>query len=143
MQRIIILSVLLILFQITGFCQNIQKDSIQGDFIEFGSGGGFSGASKNYVLTRSGDLYFVKNILADANTLEYLKKIKSCTARKIFSYAKKKQLTTLTYNEPGNLFHYITLSINNKKNHIVWGSSTATTPPTIITLSTKLHNLLQ
>lgn len=143
MQRIIILSVLLIVFSATGFCQNIQKDSIQGDFIEFGSGGGFSGASKNYVLTRSGDLYFIENILADANTLVHLKKIKSCAAKKIFSYAKKKKITTLTYNEPGNLFHYITLSINNKKNNLVWGSSNSTTPPTIITLSSKLHNLLQ
>ena len=142
MQRILILSVLLITFTVCGFCQNIHKDSIQGDFIEFGSGGGFTGESKNYILTRSGDLYFIKNILADANTLVHLKKIKSCTAKKIFSYAEKKKVTALTYNEPGNLFHYITLSIHNKKNRIVWGSSNSTTPENIIILSNKLHNVL-
>jgi hypothetical protein len=143
MQRIFILSVLLIAFTITGICQTIQKDSIQGDYIEFGSGGGFSGASKNYVLTRSGDIYFIKNILADANTLVHLKKAKSCYTKKIFSYVKKKKITELTYNEPGNVFHYMTLSINNNKNRLVWGSSSTTPPENIITLSTKLHNLLQ
>lgn len=142
MHKIIILSVLLVAFNICGFCQNIHKDSIQGNFIEFGSGGGFSGESKNYVLTESGDLYFIKNILADANTLVYLKKIKSCYSKKIFRYAKKKKITELMYNEPGNIFHYMTLSINNKKNHLVWGSSKSTTPVTIITLSTKLYNVL-
>ena len=142
MPRIIILLVLLIAFNGSGFCQTIHKDSVQGDFIEFGSGGGFSGKSKNYLLTRSGDIYFIENILADANTLVYLKKTKSCTVKKIFRYAKKQKITELTYNEPGNLFHYITLSINNKKNRLVWGSSNSTTPSTIITLSTKLYNVL-
>lgn len=142
MHRIIILLVLLIVFNVTGFGQNIRRDSIQGDFIEFGSGGGFSGESKNYILTRSGEIYFIKNILADANTLVHLKTVKKCTAKKIFCYAKKKKIPELTYNEPGNLFHYITLSINKKENRLVWGNNNSTTPSSIITLSTKLYNLL-
>jgi hypothetical protein len=142
MQRVIILSVLLMALQIRVFGQSIHKDSIKGNFIEFGNGGGFTGQSKNYVLTRSGDLYFIKNILADEHTLEYLKKVKSCTVKKIFRYAEKNKITELRYNNPGNLFQYMTLIINNKTNRLVWESSDSATPENIITLYTRLYNLL-
>ncbi|WP_018342589.1 hypothetical protein [Cytophaga aurantiaca] len=126
-----------------GLCQTLHKDSIKTDYIEFGSGGGFSGASKNYLLTPSGDLYTFKNMLTDANTLTYIKKVKKCTAKKIFSYANKKQIIErYSYNEPGNMYQYITLSVKNKKKNFVWGSSTSTPPAVIQTLSSKLNNLL-
>lgn len=142
MRRAIILSVLLMALQICAFSQSIQKDSIKGDYVEFGNGGGFTGQSQNYVLTRSGDLYFIKNILADEHALEYLKKVKSYTVKKIFRYAEKNKITELRYNDPGNLFQYITLTINNKTNHLVWRNSESTTPKNITTLYTRLYNLL-
>jgi hypothetical protein len=142
MYKLIILSVLLIAFQTNSLCQTLHKDSIKTDYIEFGKGGGFSGASKNYLLTQTGDLYSLPNILTDPNALVYLKKIKTSTTKQVFNYAKKKKLTELTYNKPGNLFHYMTLSINNKKKNLVWESSDSATPLTITTLSTKLYNLL-
>jgi len=142
MQKTIILSILVIVFNLRIFSQTTHKDSIHVDFIEFGSGGGFSGESKNYVLTQAGDLFSIKNMLADANSLVFLKKIKSCTAKKIFYFTKKKKIIETTYNEPGNIYQYITLYINNKKKNLVWGSSNSTPPQHIITLSTKLYNLL-
>jgi len=142
MQKIIILCILLIVFYVPVFSQNIHKDSIKVHVIEFGSGGGFSGKSKNFVLTKTGELYSVENILTDANALVYQKKIKACTARKIFNYAKKNKIIDIVYNEPGNLYHYITLSLKNKTNNLVWGSSNSTPSENIITLSTKLNNLL-
>jgi len=142
MQKIIILSILLIVFNVSVFSQTIYKDSINTDFIEFGTGGGFSGESKNYVLTQTGELYIIKNILTDKNSLVYLKKIKSCSVKKIFKFTNKKKIIEIRYNEPGNIFHYIQLSINNKKNNLVWGSTNSTPPENVIILSTKLYNLL-
>lgn len=142
MYKLFILSLFLITFQVTGLCQTIRKDSIKTNYIEFGSGGGFSGASKNYILTQSGELYKIKNILADGNTLTYLKKIKNRTLRKIFRYVEKEGIDGLTYNEPGNIYHYITISLNTKKNHLVWSDHNAATPEKIRILSIKLNNLL-
>lgn len=142
MYKLIIFSVLLIALQVPGLSQSLHKDSIKTDYIEFGTGGGFSGASKDYLLTSSGDLYTFKNMLTDANTLTYIKKIKKCTAKKIFSYVKKKKIIELSCNEPGNMYQYIHLSINNKKKNFVWGSTTSTPPAPLQTLSSKLNNLL-
>ena len=142
MKKLIIICILLIVFYVPVFSQNIHKDSIKVNVIEFGSGGGFIGTSKNYVLAKTGELYSVENILSDTNALVYLKKIKGCFVKKIFTYAKNKKIIDIVYNEPGNLYHYITLSFKNKTNNIVWGRSNSNPPENIITLSTKLNKLL-
>lgn len=132
----------LMYFSVIGYSQTLNKDSITTDYIEFGSGGGFTGISHNYLLTKTGCLYSIHRILTEPSTLSYIKTINTYDTRKIFNYIKKKQITSITYNEPGNISEYITTTIHNKKNSLVWSNSNSKTPQAIIRLSTKLYKLL-
>jgi hypothetical protein len=131
------------IFSINGYTQSVSKDSIQKDYIEFGKGGGFSGAVNGYILTKDGILYKVTNCIGDNNCpIDFIKNVKKSAVRKIFKYADKNKLLQTTYNQPGNTYSYITLSINRKKQTIIWGSTSDTPPQTITELSSKLFNLL-
>jgi len=131
-------------FSIGVYGQAVSKDSIQKDYIEFGKGGGFSGATNGYILTKDGDLYKIPDCsIGNENcAIVFIKKTTKKSARRIFKFADKNKLLQTTYNEPGNTYSYITLFINRKKQTITWGSTSGTPPQTVTELSSKLINLL-
>ena len=77
--------------------------------IQFGSGGGFTGEVKTYILT------------ADCKLFEEdkeLNKIKSKTTLEIFKEAQA--INEHSFNEPGNMYSFIEIKTKDKTNRIVW-----------------------
>ncbi|NQY10276.1 MAG: hypothetical protein HRT71_12285 [Flavobacteriales bacterium] len=79
------------------------------ELIEFGSGGGFTGLISVNTLTPE------SKILADGNEL---KEIDAHATLEI--YNESKELMGYKYNEPGNMYLFLTIKSNDKTNKIVW-----------------------
>lgn len=77
--------------------------------IQFGSGGGFTGEIKTYVLTADSKLF--------EKEME-LKKVDSRKTLELFNEAKG--LKDYKFNEPDNLYSFIEIRTKEKTNRIVW-----------------------
>jgi len=85
--------------------------------ISFGSGGGFSGISKDFTLDREGNLFKV-NVFTDEKTL--LKKIDKEKTAQIFEKVDDDHLRKYKVYKPGNTYKYITIKDGNKTLKKVW-----------------------
>ena len=77
--------------------------------IQFGYGGGFTGEIKTYKLTTDSKL-FVEVV--------QLKKISKKETLALFVQAK--ELKNINFNEPENMYSFITIKTKEKTNSIVW-----------------------
>lgn len=125
---------------ITKHSTNILTDSIHTPYIQFGSGGGFTGRSTDYILTRDGRLYAHTETLEGKNTDVFIKKISSCKTNKIFRYIDKKQVMNIILDDPGNTYSYIT--IKKTEVHTLTWNTTTILPKIVHDLNLSLHSLL-
>lgn len=77
--------------------------------INFGTGGGFTGEVKTYVLTTESKLL---------EKGKELKKVKSETTLSL--YNKALVVKDYSFNEPDNIYMFIEIKTNEKTNRIVW-----------------------
>ena len=98
--------------------RTIATDKLPATQIVFGHGGGFTGMVHEYALLENG--YIVK-IEKDTATQRIVKKIGKKKAATYFAAVDSMRLHTWLYNVPGNIYHYIVLKREGKKdNKIVW-----------------------
>ncbi|SFX75366.1 hypothetical protein [Cytophaga hutchinsonii] len=126
--------ILLLSITVKGYSQSIAADTTNKNYIEFGNGGGFTGAVKSHILTQEGNLFQLEN----QSGATFVKKIKHCKVKHIYRYVIKNNMAACVYNEPGNTYAFITIQLNKQTNKIIWNNSNILTPPTI----TKLYNKL-
>ena len=101
--------------------KKIATDKIPATQIVFGHGGGFTGMVHEYALLENG--YIVK-IQKDSATQRIVKKIGKKKAATYFADVDSMRLHTWLYDVPGNIYHYIILKREGKKdNKIVWDGS--------------------
>ena len=120
----------------------IIKNTILKDYIEFGQGGGFSGAAKSYILTKDGNLYSTQNSFIENSAVDFIKKVKKARTRAIFKFVDNNNINQIHYNEPENMYSFIYICINHKKHSIIWSNTSSTPPQSVTELSKKLNNLL-
>lgn len=135
----------LILMLFLGFfscTRTIATDKLPATQIVFGHGGGFTGMVHEYALLQNG--YIVK-IEKDNATQRIVKKIGKKKATTYFAEVDSMRLHTWLYDVPGNMYHYILLKRDGKKdNKIVWdgGGNDPRAPKNIEDFHKKLHREL-
>lgn len=87
--------------------------------IKFGHGGGFAGKETTFTLTKKGKLLKQDNIAAPSAEISKMKKSK---AKKFLKEITSLNFKNIQLNEPGNMYHFITLVENGKEYKSVWGS---------------------
>ena len=108
--------------------------------LSFGSGGGFTGAKKEYILLENGQLFY-KNSLVD--TLQEMPAIKSGQARKIFRELSALTLDTVKFNHPGNTYRYICHRRPGTEDRVTWGDLQHQVSPEIAAFYKKLDLLVR
>ncbi len=101
--------------------RTIATDKLPATQIVFGHGGGFTGKVHEYALLENG--YIVK-IEKDSATQRIVKKIGKKKADVHYAAVDSMRLHTWLYDVPGNIYHFIVLKREGKKdNKIVWDGS--------------------
>lgn len=118
--RIFLILTLLLTITIILACASQKKEetSMQAQYIYFGSGGGFSGLSKDFRLSANGHLEQKPNINADWGGIGDISK---ATTKQLFSQIELFDLEHTTHDYPGNRYHYIEVS-GAASNKITWGN---------------------
>ena len=114
-------SIVLIL---TLFCchKKLLMEKITMPHIAFGSGGGFTGAVKQYHLLEDGQI--VEEVkLKDSIEYKVVAEIGKRKAKDCFETVKKMQLDSLQFNQPSNRYYFISVPTKDTlvRNRIVWG----------------------
>ena len=99
----------------------IATEKLPATQIVFGHGGGFTGRVHEYALLQDGRIVHIQK---DSATQMIVKKIGKKKAAKFYAGVDSMRLHTWLYNVPGNVYHYVVLKQDGKKdNKIVWDGS--------------------
>ncbi len=101
-------------------CNSVQytPETLPDRQLHFGSGGGFAGATTEYVLLDNGQLF-----RHEPKGYEELPSAKAGMARRAFKQFYKMKLDTVNYQEPGNLYYFIRMQDKGKTYEITWGGN--------------------
>ena len=97
--------------------RDVLPSQHSGKMIEFGSGGGFSGAVSSYTLLDNGTL-FQNEAFQDTSTL--IKKLDKNLTLQIFTNYQVLSLSDMIINDPGNLYKFVTFIDGDSKHKLVW-----------------------
>ena len=106
----------------------------------FGSGGGFTGAISTWCLQESGRIYHKES--SDSTYVE-VKKLSSDEAAIIFSQIDEMGLNEYQLENPGNMYNFIQLGLDEDANRIVWDKMSAKIKPDIKAFYDRLMELTQ
>ncbi|NOX47162.1 MAG: hypothetical protein GXO89_09320 [Chlorobi bacterium] len=100
-------------------CSTSQKlKDFSGNKIIFGSYGGFTGVSDEYVLHYNGRIEKINGLTRES---DYALKIADQKAKKIFLQFLSNGLDTLEYSSPGNISYFVGYKNDSITKKIVWG----------------------
>ncbi len=96
-----------------------------GRIIEFGSGGGFTGKVKQYTILDNGQIF----INADKEGfVDAIKKLDKDEVKQLFDNYDSLKFKKMGFNNPGNLYHFITLKEEGKEYKNMWGDKSKPVP---------------
>ncbi len=109
----------LLLFSLFFSCTHkIATNKLPATQIVFGHGGGFVGVERQHALLPDGRII---QFVRDSPTQKIVKKIGAQKAASFYAEVDSLNLNILLYNAPGNIFHYLVLKGDGKRDHkIVW-----------------------
>ncbi len=120
MFRLILLLLLPLLLSQCKTKDYLTPHEYEGRIINFGSGGGFTGKSTQYTLMENGQIF--KDVNKEGNVVG-IRKLKKAEVQQIFDNYDKLNFSNLRLNEPGNMYHFITMRSQGKDHKIMWGNS--------------------
>ncbi len=98
-------------------CKTYKPDSLPSKQLVFGSGGGMTGAVKEYILLENGQL-FTRNSLTDKT--EELSKVSKKEAKALYKEYEA-SIKELAHDEPGNLYYFLNMKSDSTKEHkLIW-----------------------
>jgi hypothetical protein len=106
--------------------------------LEFGHGGGFTGAVTTFILLENGRIY---EALHDNKAYKSLRRINKDETTQLFSDCEK--LMTLKTDSPGNLYYFVTMrkdSVNSKR--WIYGDPSMSTPQELEAMYKRLIGLI-
>jgi hypothetical protein len=96
----------------------IATEKLPATQILFGKGGGFTGRTHDFALLEDGRII---EFHADSSTQKIMKTISKERATSLYAAIDSFPTQTWLYNAPGNIYHYITVKKEGKKERkIVW-----------------------
>lgn len=106
----------------------------------FGSGGGFTGVVKTYILKGNGTLTYLESMKKDTVILSVISK-KEC--QKIFKKLSELHLEDKTIKRPGNIYYFLKEKKQNKYSEVVWGDFNYTVPDEINSFYKSLYQYIK
>ncbi len=92
--------------------------SYEGEMLEWGTGGGFTGAVKSYCLLDNG-IYFKSE--DSGKTFQEVGKMKKTEVSQFFDNYNKLGLSSMELNEPGNRYYFLSLKTKESEHKLLWG----------------------
>lgn len=122
-------------------CSNkILPEKMPTTQIIFGSGGGFTNQIKEYSLLENGKIV---EKATDGTHFNVITTVEQDKAEQCFNICKSFKLDELKFNEPGNMYYFLTIRSHAKEdNHIVWGDRSKPIAPEVATLHKMLMSYL-
>ena len=90
--------------------------------VTFGTGGGFAGTTRSFVLHENGDLWMRERA---TDSLKLHKTLSDKQTKQFFQSADQLQLEKYKFNSPGNVYYFIEYNNPKKrlKEKVTWGDS--------------------
>ncbi len=110
----------LTLFFITLGCKTakFQATELPPEHIIVGNGGGFTGVQTEFIVLENGQVFEKSSLTGTTNEIKSINKKK---AQHFFELVNSIQIDSMDFNHPGNIYKYVTLNSENRKESIVWG----------------------
>ena len=105
------------LLHINATCK--KQKSKQVEKITVGSGGGFTGVTKEYTIQKDGSVFFLQGPKKEA---EGFGKISKKHLHEITKKSEQADFQSLELNEPGNIYYYIEITEKGKNHRVSWSS---------------------
>ena len=123
-------------------CQRatFQPESIQQDYISFGKGGGMTNQVETYYILADGHVYQHNSIAQES---QYLGKLQKADRKACFEQAKSLEASLFGCEEPGNLYYFLSIHMQDNVKACTWGRQGFSPPEEIITFYQyvqQLHN---
>lgn len=117
-----------------------SADSLPGEALRFGSGGGFTGVETTYVLLENGQLFQATSRPAKTEELSACKRKE---AKKMFETAESIGLLDVKFMHPGNMYSFLEFEDDGRQCRVTWGDGEHTVDPKIKDLYDQLMKLAQ
>jgi hypothetical protein len=105
------------LLNINATCK--KQKSKQVEKITVGSGGGFTGATKEYTINKDGSVLLLQGSKKEG---EGFGKISKKHLHEITRKSVQAGFQSLELNEPGNFYYYIEITEKGKSHRVIWSS---------------------
>lgn len=116
-------------------------DELPDDQLRFGSGGGFAGAYKEYLLLDNGQVFLFEFGPAKKDTFE-LQSLTRQETKMVFKELDSLRLQKYDFNYPGNMSYYVRLSDEQTEHSVQWGDPRWTVRPDIAEFHSELKSLM-
>lgn len=120
--------------------QKINPEEYDKPILFFGSGGGFTGLSKQYCLTTDGHVYAKTSINAD---WERIKKGTAADAEPYFQKVNALNIESIALDNPGNHYRYVEYSSADLKHKVTWGRNPDEVPEALKELYKSLNKIVK
>lgn len=120
--------------------QKLDPDQYDHPIIYFGSGGGFTGLSKQYCLTADGDIYSKVSINGDWNRIQ---KGKAEDAQQYFSTIDSINIQDINIDNPGNHYRFVEYATTELKHRVTWGRNPDEIPEDLKLLYRSLNKIVK
>ncbi len=117
--------------------KKMAADKMPTTRIEFGHGGGFTGAVTTYVLLDNGRIYLDN---PDKKEYKHLRKIGKDEAALLYEECQK--VMVLKTDTPGNLYYFVTMKKGEESKRLIYGDPSSAPPSELETLYKKLVGLV-
>ena len=103
-----------------GSChQKIAAEMMPTTQIVFGSGGGYAGSEKEFVLLEDGKI-MEKQV--GGKIYKSVARIGKTTSLQHYAQCDSLQIQKMAFQQPGNIYYYMIVKRNGQENKVVWGN---------------------
>jgi len=117
-----------------------QPESYTQNYLVIGDGGGYTGLETSHFFTVGGDVF--KHYGRDT-TYQKILKIKQQIVKQAIGSIEQLDLMDYEFQNPGNVYKFLSMNINGRSNKVVWGSSEEKVNPAIANIYRLLNESLQ
>ena len=138
LSKILVLGAFFLIFSLFSCNKKMTAEKMPANRIEFGHGGGFTGAVTTYVLLNNGRIY---QELMEQNQYNKLRRITKDEAADL--YAECEKLRTLKTDSPGNMYYFVTMKDSTQiPRRWIFGDPSVAPPSELEALYKRLVGLI-
>ena len=125
-----------------GNCKTVpfQPETYDDDYLVIGDGGGYTGLETSFYITNRGEVF--KHSGRDT-VYQKMPKINQKVVKQAMGSIDQLGLIDYQFQNPGNVYKFLSMNIDGKSNKVVWGDNQQTVSPAIANIYRILNQSLQ